>query len=134
MKFTDEQIISALLKRGTALGAAHEIGANLKTVQYRLAKPEFQEKYRAARIGVVREAAAILQSGCTVAVATLISILNDTDISPQIRVNAAQMILTHAMRFTETIDFADRLEKLEKMNGEMPNAEESQSLGAAGIT
>lgn len=49
------------------------------------------------------------------AIEELVAVIDDDDTSPQVRLNAIDMLLRHSYRLTEQIEIMERLDKLEKM-------------------
>lgn len=54
-----------------------------------------------------------LQGALLDAIRTARDILNDTENAPQVRLNAASMVLSNALRYTEQNDILQRLDALE---------------------
>ena len=113
VKYSDEEIIQALIEAGTARKAAQIIGCNKLTVQNRMKKPDFHRAFTAAKADLLRETSASLARGCTQAAEILLQIAQNEEINAQTRVNAASAVLQHALKYTETIDIIGRIEALE---------------------
>lgn len=112
-KFENEQIIDALIRKGTVTGAAKELGMQRQTLYKRMKDKAFQDKFNEAKSEFLRMATTSLQNSSQAAVATLHNIMCDEKSKPQIRINAAAYILQFCGRFTEQTDILDRLERLE---------------------
>lgn len=56
-----------------------------------------------------------LQASMGKAIKELVAVIDDEDTSPQVRLNAIDMLLRHSYRLTEQVEIMERLEKLEKM-------------------
>ena len=103
---SDELIISALLQHPTVNEAA-------KAVYLRLARPEFKQKYEAAKVEVIRGVTSKLQQSMSPAVDTMVALMNDNEAPAQVRLNAAKTILEQGDKYTEASDFIRRIEELE---------------------
>ena len=95
---TDETIIAAILEHGSIRAAAAALSCGERTIHTRMKKESFTKQYKTA----------------AAAVDTLTEIMNNTDVSPQIRINAAAQILCYAAKMTETTDIIERIEELER--------------------
>ena len=113
-RLTNEVIISALLGAGSVKAAAQLLGVHPRTINSRSKSPEFKEMYAEARADLLREASAKLQNNISEAVDTLAGIMQDPNIAPQTRCNAATSILSYGVKYTETIDLLSRLEAVEE--------------------
>lgn len=63
----------------------------------------------------LNEACNKLQTALTKAVDTIREIMEDTSSAPQIRLNAAALILQNCLKYTEQTEFRARLEEVEKL-------------------
>lgn len=113
-RLTDEAIISALLSEGSVKGAAAVLGCTPRTINSRSKSQEFKEMYQEARADLLRAGAAKLQGHVAEAVDTLAEIMQDPGVAPQTRCNAATAVLSHAAKYTESIDLLSRLEAVEE--------------------
>jgi hypothetical protein len=111
-----EAVIAALLQQPTVGDAARAAGVGEKTVRRWLQDETFLRAYRAARRGIVDSALLRLQQ-CT-ASAVLALHRNLTSAPPAVQVQAAKIILEHAVRALETGDLLTRLEALERQVAE----------------
>lgn len=112
-RLTDEQLIAALMKCGSATAAAEELGIRRDTFYERQRGENFQKLYAQARRDVLKEACAALQSCTTYAVKTLVDVMGNEETAPQVKINAADCILRYAARFTDQVDLLCRIEHLE---------------------
>lgn len=83
------------------------------TLYERLKNPEFATKYRAACRDLLKGHTAALQAHMGQAIETMVEVMADKSNSPQTRVNAADNILRHGVKLTETVDILERLKELE---------------------
>lgn len=111
---TDETIIAAILEHGSIRAAAAALSCGERTIHTRMKKDSFIQQYKTARAEGIKAATAKLQSRTAAAVDTLTEIMNDNNVSPQVRINAAAQVLCYAAKMTETTDIIERIEELER--------------------
>jgi len=109
-----DEAIAALLIHGSIDKASESIGIGTQTLLRWMKLPEFQKEYREARRTAFSNSIAALQQASTLAVSTLITILEDKKTPPSVRLRAADAILNHAKSGIEIEDFALRIEALEQ--------------------
>lgn len=100
---SDEVIISALISNGTIKAAAIAVGLTERTLYDRMSSGEFKALYKSAKADIVRKAIFELNNQLGAAVETVVSIMNDEEINPAIRLQAAQTILSNANKFSERL-------------------------------
>ena len=105
-KYSDEQILEALLMAGSAKQAARRLGCSLSCVRDRLSKPTFKAKYEQAKADALGDAIDNLSIRLTTAVDVLTKVAT-------VRVSAADSVLRHGLRYIEMFDVLKRLEALE---------------------
>lgn len=112
----DEIIIAALIANPTIKAASAACGVSETTIYERKRKPEFKEKYDAARLELMEQNSAKLQHHIGKAIDEMAAILDyPLDVaSPQVRLNAAEGIIRNSLKLTEQMDILKRLEKLEQ--------------------
>lgn len=115
-----ELAIAALITENSIAAAARTAGIGETTLLRWLRDRDFQCAYRAARRQVVESAVAQLQQATGEAVAALRRNLSEG--SPASQVAAARVILEQAIKATEVMDIAERLEALEEIAKESANA------------
>ena len=113
-RLTNEEIIAALIERGSIKAAAAILECSTRTLYERMKAPDFKEQYAQAKAEIIKTATAKLQGHLCGAVDTLVNIMNDSQAGNQTRVNAAVAILQYGARFTEATDILDRLEAVEQ--------------------
>ena len=74
----------------------------------------FNEAYSRAKQHLLQEVCNNLVSTLLEAVDVTKSIMNNTDNSPQIRLNASQILFNTCIRLTEQTEVLQRIEKLER--------------------
>ncbi|MCR5836709.1 MAG: hypothetical protein K6G88_09390 [Lachnospiraceae bacterium] len=101
---SDEIIISALISNGTIKAAANSIGVTERTIYDRMSSGEFKALYKSVKADVVRKAVFELNNQIGAAVETIVTIMQDQEINPAIRLQAAQTILNNANKFAERLN------------------------------
>ena len=104
-KYSDGQILEALLMAGSAKQAARRLGCSLSCVRDRLSKPTFKAKYEKAKADALGDAIDNLSIRLTTAVDVLAKVMTDSETAATVRVSAAEYI--------EMFDVLKRLEALE---------------------
>lgn len=117
MNISNEIVISALLTEPTISKAAEKCGLSQRQIYERMKEGGFKQEYRQAKRSVLESVANTLQSRLTTAVETAIQIMQDSENSPQIRLNACNLIFNQCQKLTETVDIISRVENLEEMQG-----------------
>ena len=109
---SDEVILTALVAGHTQVEAASAAGVSERTVRRRLEDPHFLTHFRRTSDDVVRRVTAQLSELGQASVATLAELL-DSDSSPQIRLRAAQTVLSLARDYRLHEELRQRLDHLE---------------------
>ena len=110
-----EQAIAALLSEATVASAAERAAVNEATLYRWLKQEQFVSAYREARRLVMEKSIAQLQQGSWAASTTLLKLLGSP--SDSVRLRAATEILDQANKGLETLDFEERLRRLEEREG-----------------
>ncbi len=115
-----ELILSALLKNYTLTGAAKESGVSISTIKRAVADPDFKRELDERRKALLDNTCMMLQTQLPHAVKITSDIMADDDNSPQIRLNASDMIMRNAMRMTELCSVNDTVaamkDRFEELN------------------
>lgn len=93
-----ERAICALLTAPTMAAAAIGAGISETTLYRWLRDTAFSDKYREARLQAVQHAQARLSAACSVAVDTLLAIMQDPEAPTTCRVSAARSVLELAIK------------------------------------
>ena len=109
-----EEAIAALLTQRNLEEAARSIGIGPKTLLRWLKIPEFQAAYREARRAAYGQAIARLQQGTSAAATTLLKTMIDPGTPASVRVRAAEVIFSHAVKAIEIEDIEARVSELER--------------------
>lgn len=115
MRITDSTLISALLTCPTIKQASDEVGLSEQAVYSRLRKPDFRTKLQNARTTQFQVISSKLENANFKALNTLVSILDDSEVSAGIKVRASQTLLDLSLRNREQADIISRIENLEEM-------------------
>ena len=113
IKLTNEAVLAALVAYGSPTAAAKALGCSTQPIYIRLKDESFKAEVERQRKENMTAACSALQAALLDAIDTARTILNDADNSPQIRLNAASMVVSHALRYTEQHDILKRLDALE---------------------
>ena len=114
---TDEKVIEALLTCKTRRKAAESLGISTTTIKRKFEKSDFKAKYNKARAEMLDDAVNNLRGNVSLAVDTLATIARDEGVSAAIRVNAADALLKHNVKYIEVIDHEQRITELENLQG-----------------
>ena len=109
-----EQIIAGLLVNGTVTATAEQLGTSRAGIYKAMQEEGFQEAYSKAKQGLLTEVCSNLVSTLLEAVNVTRGIMNDAENSPQIRLNASQILFNTCIRLTEQTEVLQRIEKLER--------------------
>ena len=111
---SDEVIISSLISNGTIKAAAAAIGISERSIYDRMSSGDFKALYKSAKADVVRKAIFELNNQLGAAVETVVSIMQDDEINPAIRLQAAQTILNNANKFSERLNIDENSVSVQK--------------------
>ena len=111
---SQEQIIAGLLVTGTVTATAKQLGMTRAGIYKAMQEESFNEAYSRAKQHLLQEVCNNLVSTLLEAVDVTKSIMNNTDNSPQIRLNASQILFNTCIRLTEQTEVLQRIEKLER--------------------
>ena len=111
---TKDRIIMGLLANVTVSETARATGISESTIYRYLRDVEFRQEYEKKRIEMLKDNCHTLQANMNKAIYELVDIIGNDETSPQIRLNAIDMLLRHSYRLTEQCDILERLEKLEE--------------------
>ena len=111
---SQEQIIAGLIVNGTVTATAEQLGMSRVGIYKAMQEEGFQEAYSKAKQHLLQEVCNNLVSSLLEAVDVTKSIMNNADNSPQIRLNASQILFNTCIRLTEQTEVLQRIEKLER--------------------
>ncbi len=113
-----EELISAFLEYDKISDIMRATGLSRNTVSKYRDDSHFQEILNQRRVQIIRRSVQKMQQSLTDCVNVLNRIIKNDEISPQIRVNAIQIMLSQCKSWTETADLAERVEALERASRE----------------
>ena len=111
---SDELVLTALLTCSTLDEAAKQCGLSPRQLFERRQNPAFMQQLKRAQAEALKKTTWFLQRSTGNAAAVLLEIAENRNEAAQVRVIAARAILEQAARFTEIIDFEERLEAIEQ--------------------
>lgn len=114
MKVSDEEIVAAVLSSSTNKLAAEKCGLSLAQLQSRLAQPELRKMLDDAHDELLTETLELLKRSERTAVLVMTNIMQDRDVSPQTRLNAADAIVRNGTRLVEQYELRKRVDDLEE--------------------
>ncbi len=97
---SDEEVIAALLQHGTIREAAEKVGLTPRAIYNRMDNKDFRSMYLEAKTDIVREAVYSINTKLGVAVDAVFAIMNDQDVNPAVRLQAAQVLISNAAKFS----------------------------------
>lgn len=100
---TNEQIIAALLTEPTIEKAATAAGLSRRALYERMNEPEFLTEYAKAKADLVKGTLFALVEHSQQAVQTIAQIMQDEENKPQVRLQAAGMLLDNVGRYTKQL-------------------------------
>lgn len=107
----NEVIVAALIQNKTVAEAAEAAGISTRTLYDRMKTSEFQGLYTAARTEIYRAAVMNLSEKMTAAVDTVAEIMQDEDVNPAVRLQAAQTILNNASKCADRLTVEEQRTK-----------------------
>lgn len=108
----DSAIISAMLTCSTLEAAATKCGLSVRQLYERRQSESFIQKLREAQTDALEGTVRFLQQNTATAAETLVDLCQNGQ--EQNRLTAARTLLEQAARLSETVDFATRLQALER--------------------
>ena len=120
-KITDEHLIELLLVHGSVKATAAAIGMSTRAIYARLADPNVRQMYADARGQMLENASTTLCNALGDAVSFLHGLVIDPDAPLGLKVQSADSLLRHCVRYSETCDVLRRISELEKRLDEANN-------------
>ena len=105
---SDEEIIAALMANSTIAKAAEAAGISRRALYDRMGEKDFQGQYAAAKAALIRQAVFTINAKLTEAIDTIAGIMQDPEVNPAVRLQAAQTILNNATKFAERLSAEDK--------------------------
>lgn len=116
MAVSDEQIIAALLQHGTMKEAAAAVGITPRTIYDRMDNREFRAMYMQAKVDIIRKAVFTINEKLAEAIDTVAGIMTDAANNPAVRLQAANVIINNAGKFSERLAQNERESRSEAKN------------------
>ena len=115
-KLNREHTIAASIisQGGTVQAAADEVGRHLRTVQMWRKWPEFRELVQSMVRVMDEEASRKLANHARRVIDMIIEVATDTK-EDSIKIRAADLVLTHRLKYAQHLDLAERLDRLEEL-------------------
>ena len=107
-KVSDEKIIAALLQHGTIKEAAKAAGVSVRTIYDRMQDMKFSSDYMEANNEVLRKAVNNISNHIAAAINTVAEIMNNDEVNPATRLQAAQTVLSYTDKYTNHIERTNR--------------------------
>ena len=105
--------IATLLQTGNVAQSAKIVGVSERQFWRWMDDPNFQAELQRKQNELVDGAYMRLQSVLSGAVDVIAAIAFDTSIAPAVRLRAADSVVSHTLRWRESVDLAARLDELE---------------------
>lgn len=118
---SDEQILSALLTAGSVRQAAQAVNVSEATVRNRLSDRGFRQRYDQLRGDVLQEVVTGLVGRLMGAIETMTDLMESDIVADSVRLNAADGLLRHALRYVSIADLERRIAVLEAAQAEEVN-------------
>jgi len=109
----EELILSALLSCPTVREASSKCKVPESTIRDYLAKPEFLERYRAAKAEIVKGVSNKIQGKMSQAIDVIGELMESKETPSAVRLNASKTILEQGTELYKTEQIIERIEKLE---------------------
>ena len=111
---TNEKLVELLLVHGSVKATAAALGLSARTIYNRLRDPATRELYAQARGQLLESATTNLCESLNSAIDFLHSVVDDREAPIALRIQSADSILRHAVRYVEVADVTNRLSALEQ--------------------
>jgi len=111
----DDLIVTALASGRTWVQAAEAAGCSVRHVARRAADPDVRRRVTEVRGHILDRAFGTASDQLAGAVATLSSVMVDTEAPPAARVSAAAKLIDAALRLRGELDVEHRLARLEEL-------------------
>lgn len=109
-----EGFLKALMENSTISNAIVQAGISKYTAYKYLNDEDFKNELARLKAEVMSEAVTYLQGKLSRCSEVLMDIVNDPEISPQIRINAINSVFTNTKAMTESVDILLRIADLEE--------------------
>lgn len=114
MKNISEKTIEAFLFNDRIVDICKASGLGKDTVRKYMKDADFQKILNDRRLEFVNNAKNKMQANLDHCIDELLSIINDKEIAPQIKINAIQLFMNQCNRWTESIDVLAKIKEFEE--------------------
>lgn len=114
-RVTDLQIIDAIEKTSSLTAAAEYLSVSRDTLYKRMEKPSYQTAKRKQDAEIYKRLSGSLQKAAGKALSTLDGILSDKECAAGVKCRAAAIVLEYSLKFRDSCDFEERLQRLENL-------------------
>lgn len=94
---SNEELCTALINHGTIRDTANALNISERTVYNIMSTNAFKEIYEYTQLGILNSAINVCQDKLTEAITCIADIMNDKNVSPQTRLQAAQTIIKNTL-------------------------------------
>lgn len=115
MRLTDDEVVAALLSTDTNAAAAQKLGITERTLYLRMNKGAVKPKLEKAQTQILDECLSEMRKHLREAAEITVEIMKNQAVSPQVRLNAADLLQKNFLRLSEHENILERLEQLERM-------------------
>ena len=105
---SNEEIIAALIQHGTVKEAAAAAGTTPRTIYDRMRDKDFEADYMRAKSDLIRGAVFNINNKLSDAINTIADLMQDKEVTPAVRLQAAQTILINAEKFAKRLSYDER--------------------------
>lgn len=117
-KIEDRKIILALIQSDSIRGASELCKVSETTIYNRFNDSDFVSRLEEEKSKIFQFATFRIQCLINRQIDILSDIANNTENSPQVRINASETLLRYSVRLTEQMDIKSRLDRLENFLNE----------------
>ena len=111
---TNEKLVELLLVHGSVKATAAALGMSARAIYARLADPNVRQMYAEARGRLLESATGNLCESLNSAIDFLHSVVDDKEAPLALKIQCADSLLRHAVRYVEVADVTNRLSALEQ--------------------
>lgn len=112
-KTYSEKVINAFLENDKIIDIMAATGLSRSTIDRYRADPKLQKILSERKAAFVEAAVLKMQKSLSEGADVLQRIIKNEEVSPQVRVNAIQVLFAQCKGWTETVDILQRLEAIE---------------------
>ena len=113
-KVTDSKLLEAMLVHGGASGAAGALGISRNAIYKRLQDEDFRMEYDRLQGIMLSTAAAGMSAALDDAIGYVRDVIRNDAVNKNTRVNAADSLLRHCVRYVEMSAIVRRMDALEQ--------------------